>query len=297
MYFHWPTAGEHMDLLLTLGGNGSSLIWTKRTVSTNGFFSRSYLLIDLNEKSFVTVMDEACVHPFTIFTQTTASFINDKLHLREIRLSNKKKNWRAYFKSKNGNRERSEMKNCHFLCAEYAVFCKTNIEVFLLTSYFFSLCYPTARHDGPNNKKLRLCVGFIRSQYLKKKRISRLWKRENTKASLCLRSSLADARRDALQGKFHTFYLHFVIKSIRRFRITFEQYNHFFFLCMLTDMQCRVLWKTMRGSSKFAGCHIRENAWPTSFFPSILSPITGRRRRRIVRCWKKAVCCTRVCTL
>lgn len=186
-------------------------------------------------------MDEACVHPFTIFTQTTASFINDKLHLREIRLSNKKKNWRAYFKSKNGNRERSEMKNCHFLCAEYAVFCKTNIEVFLLTSYFFSLCYPTARHDGPNNKKLRLCVGFIRSQYLKKKRISRLWKRENTKASLCLRSSLADARRDALQGKFHTFYLHFVIKSIRRFRITFEQYNHFFFLCMLTDMQCRVL--------------------------------------------------------
>lgn len=60
-------------------------------MSTNGFFSRSYLLIDLNEKSFVTVMDEACVHPFTIFTQTTASFINDKLHLREIRLSNKKK--------------------------------------------------------------------------------------------------------------------------------------------------------------------------------------------------------------
>lgn len=138
-------------------------------MSTNGFFSRSYLLIDLNEKSFVTVMDEACVHPFTIFTQTTASFINDKLHLREIRLSNKKKNWRAYFKSKNGNRERSEMKNCHFLCAEYAVFCKTNIEVFLLTSYFFSLCYPTARHGGPNNKKIP-CVRRIYTQPISKKR-------------------------------------------------------------------------------------------------------------------------------
>lgn len=170
MYFHWPTAGEHMDLLLTLGGNGSSLIWTKRTVSTNGFFSRSYLLIDLNEKSFVTVMDEACVHPFTIFTQTTASFINDKLHLREIRLSNKKKNWRAYFKSKNGNRERSEMKNCHFLCAEYAVFCKTNIEVFLLTSYFFLFVIQPQGMADPTTKKYRVCVGFIRSQYLKKEK-------------------------------------------------------------------------------------------------------------------------------
>lgn len=97
---------------------------------------------------------------------------------------------------------------------------------------FFSLCYPTARHDGPNNKKIP-CVRRIYTQPIskKQKRISRLWKRENTKASLCLRSSLADARRDALQGKFHTFYLHFVIKSIRRFRITFEQYNHFFCVC------------------------------------------------------------------